>query len=48
MLGAEEAEMRIIGMDLHARRQTVAILNVETGEIVEKTLLVFSANDFNR
>jgi hypothetical protein len=30
--------MQIIGVDLHARQQTVAMLNVETGEIVEKTL----------
>src|SRR6202021_3811719 len=37
-LGTEEAEMQIIGVDLHTRQQTVAMLNVETGEIVEKTL----------
>ena len=30
--------MQIIGVDLHTRQQTVALLNVETGEIVEKTL----------
>ena len=30
--------MRIIGCDLHARQQTVAMLNVETGEIGEKIL----------
>ena len=30
--------MQIIGVDLHARQQTLAMLNVETGEIVEKTL----------
>jgi transposase len=30
--------MQIIGVDLHARQQTVAMLNVETGELVEKTL----------
>jgi hypothetical protein len=30
--------MQIIGVDLHARQQTVAMLDVETGEIVEKTL----------
>src|SRR4029077_11846560 len=28
----------IRGVDLHRRQQTVAMLNVETGEIVEKTL----------
>src|SRR5271157_4675188 len=30
--------MQIIGVDLHARQQSVAMLNVETGEVVEKTL----------
>jgi len=30
--------MQIIGVDLHTRQQTVAMLNVETGEIVEKIL----------
>ncbi len=30
--------MRIIGVDLHARQQTIAMLNAETGELVEKTL----------
>jgi len=30
--------MQIIGVDLHTRQQTVAMLNVETGEIAEKTL----------
>jgi hypothetical protein len=30
--------MQIIGVDLHTRQQTVAMLNVETREIVEKTL----------
>ncbi len=30
--------MQIIGVDLHARQQTVAMLSVEKGEIVEKTL----------
>ena len=30
--------MQIIGVDLHTRQQTVAMLNVETGEVVEKTL----------
>ena len=27
--------MQIIGVDLHTRQQTVAMLNVETGEIRE-------------
>ena len=30
--------MRIIGVDLHARQQTIAMLDVDTGELVERTL----------
>ena len=30
--------MRVIGCDLHARQQTIAMLDTETGEVVEKTL----------
>ena len=30
--------MRIIGVDLHARQQTIAMLDTETGELLEKTL----------
>lgn len=30
--------MRIIGCDLHARQQTIAMLDTDTGEVVEKTL----------
>ena len=30
--------MRIIGCDLHARQQTVAMLDTDSGEWVEKTL----------
>ena len=30
--------MRIRGCDLHARQQTIAMLDTDTGEIVEKTL----------
>ena len=30
--------MRIIGCDLHARQQTIAMLDTDTGELVEKTL----------
>jgi transposase len=37
-LGPKEAEMRIIGVDLHTRQQTIAMLDLETGESVEKTL----------
>jgi hypothetical protein len=38
MLGPKEAEMQIIGCDLHARQQTLAILDTRTGEVTEKTL----------
>jgi transposase len=31
--------MRIIGCDLHARQQSVAMLDTETGELVNRTLL---------
>jgi hypothetical protein len=37
-LGPKEAEMRIIGVDLHARQQTIAMLDTETGQLVDKTL----------
>jgi len=37
-LGSKEAEMRIIGCDLHASQQSIAMLDDETGEIVERTL----------
>ncbi len=30
--------MRIIGCDLHARQQSVAMLDTETGELVNRTL----------
>ncbi len=30
--------MQIIGVDLHARQQTISMLDTETGEVVEKTL----------
>jgi transposase len=30
--------MRIIGVDLHARQQTIAMLDTDTGELMEKTL----------
>ena len=38
VLGPKEAEMRIIGVDLHTRQQTIAMLDPETGALVEKTL----------
>jgi hypothetical protein len=34
----EGAEMRIIGCDLHARQETLAMLDTTTGEVVKKTL----------
>ena len=30
--------MRIIGCDLHTRQETMAMVDTETGEVVEKTL----------
>ena len=36
-LGPKEAEMRIIGYDLHARQQTVAMLDTTTREVVNMT-----------
>jgi hypothetical protein len=30
--------MRIIGVDLHTRQQSLAMLDTETGDLVEKTL----------
>jgi hypothetical protein len=38
VLGPKEAEVRIIGCDLHSRQQTLAILDSATGEIEERTL----------
>jgi len=37
-LGTKEAEMKIVGCDLHARQQTIAMVETETGEFSEKTL----------
>lgn len=37
-LGPKEAEVRIIGCELHARQQTITMLGRDTGEVVEKTL----------
>ena len=36
--------MRIIGCDLHARQQTVAMLDTVSGEVVNRTLMPFSVN----
>lgn len=30
--------MKIVGCDLHARQQTIAMMDTETGEFTEKTL----------
>jgi hypothetical protein len=38
-LGPKEAEMKIIGCDLHARQQTLAMLETTTGEVVYLTLM---------
>jgi transposase len=37
-LGSKEAEMKIIGCDLHAAKPTIAMLDRDTGEVVEQTL----------
>jgi transposase len=37
-LEPKEASMRIIGVDLHTRQQTIAMLDTDTGEVVEKTI----------
>jgi hypothetical protein len=39
VLGPKEAEMRIIGCDLHARQQTLAMLDTTTGEIGNTELM---------
>jgi hypothetical protein len=38
VLGSKEAEMQVIGCDLHASQQSVAVLEQETGETFETTL----------
>ncbi|HEV2714798.1 MAG TPA: hypothetical protein VGU64_06000 [Terriglobales bacterium] len=30
--------MKIVGCDLHARQQTIAMVDTESGEVTEKTL----------
>jgi hypothetical protein len=35
---SEEAEMRIIGVDLHTRQQSIAMLDDQNGELTEKVL----------
>ncbi len=36
-LGLKEAEMRLIGCDLHASQQSIAMLDRDTGAVIEKT-----------
>jgi len=38
-LGTKEAEMKIVGCDLHAKQQTIAMVDTETGEFTEQKLL---------
>jgi hypothetical protein len=38
-LGTKEAEMKIVGCDLHAKQQAIAMMDTETGEFTEKTLV---------
>jgi hypothetical protein len=38
VLGSKEAEMRIIGCDLHARQQTLAMLDPTTGAADRSTI----------
>jgi hypothetical protein len=35
----KEAEIRLIGCDLHASQQSIAMLDRDTGVVVEKTLM---------
>src|ERR1700739_1510438 len=37
-LGTKEAEMKIVGCDLHARQQSIAMVDTETGVLTEKVL----------
>jgi Transposase len=37
-LGTKEAEMKIVGCDLHAKQESIAMLDTEAGEFTEKTL----------
>jgi hypothetical protein len=37
-LGLKEAEMRLIGCDLHASQQSIAMFDRDTGAVIEKTL----------
>src|SRR5438105_6289309 len=37
-LGLKEAEMRLVGCDLHASQQSIAMLDRDSGAVIEKTL----------
>ncbi len=39
-LGSTEAETQIIAVDLHARQQTIAMLNTRTGEVVGRPVVI--------
>jgi hypothetical protein len=40
----KEAEMRLIGCDLHATQQSIAMLDRDTGVVVEKMLKSWSGS----
>ncbi len=44
VLGPKEAEMQIIGCDLHTCQQAVTMLDTTTGEVGRKTLLHEGSN----
>lgn len=46
-LGPKEAGMQMIGCDLHARQQTMAMLAAKTGMVVEKILVHQASNVWN-
>jgi hypothetical protein len=35
----EEAEMKMVGCDLPAKQQAIAMVDTDTGEFIEKTLV---------
>jgi hypothetical protein len=35
----EEAEMKIVGCDLHAKQLAIAMVDSDTGEFIEKTMV---------
>lgn len=43
-LGSKEAEMQMIGCDLHARQQTLAILDTATGTL-EQRVIEYTGNN---